>query len=83
MTIQDQFREYLKAPMSLKDLSDWIKVAVLCVGAVAGYVHLMDKVDSYGRALNDLNHQTTRIERYLSSKDSGYWGTVKNMEDSE
>jgi hypothetical protein len=78
--LKEQLHEYLRGPMSLKDVSDWVKVIAFFFLLAAGYGRLMYRVDAYGQAISDTQRQTLRIERYLSSKDTSYWPTVKEFD---
>lgn len=71
----------MRGPLSLKDISDWVKVAAMFVALGIGYAHLMGKVDTSAKQISDMQNQTTRMERYLSSSDPQYWNKVRVYED--
>lgn len=64
-----------------KDFSDWLKVIVVLGFGFMAYQHLVDRVDAGAKTQATLIQQTTRIERYLSSKDVHYWQMVKQIGD--
>lgn len=81
MNAVNQVQSYLRGPLNVKDISDWIKIAVLIGSMIFGYSQLVGRVDSSIRAIDAMQKQTQRIERYLSSKDPQYWDKVKDYTD--
>jgi len=74
MSVLDPIRTSLVKPLKPGELMGWIRF-VIFVGLLAiGYAQL------YGR-VGDLQRQTTRIERYISSKDPMYWQSSRSMTD--
>lgn len=74
MSATATIREKLGAPMKLGEFLNWIKIVVVIGGMLFGYAQLVGKV-------SELQRQTTRIERYLSSKDSHYWEAAKSLDE--
>ena len=70
-------------PLSIKDLSDWLKVITLIICGAVAYAHITDSVQANTRAIMRIGNQTNRIEKYLSSRDPNYWPTVKGMDDPQ
>lgn len=79
MNAWQQMQKSMTPSLSVKDISDWIKTAVLIASMFMGYQHLVDLVNSYGKTTATLVLQTQRIERYLSSKDPDYWQKAASL----
>lgn len=67
-----------------------IQIAVLVAGLIGAYVQFTTKMDTAiattqeeAQAIKQLNHQTIRIEHYLSSKDPSYWQTVRQLDEGD
>lgn len=74
MSTSTVLREKLGAPMKPGEFLNWIKIVVVIGGMLFGYAQLVGKV-------SELQRQTTRIERYLSSKDANYWIAAKSLDE--
>jgi len=73
MNLLARIQRAMTLPLSAKDLSDWIKVGVIIGSIAAGYADLRAQVRDTSTAVRQLEQQTARIERYLSSADPLYW----------
>ena len=80
MSVSDRLRATLNAPFRLQDLNDWVKILILFAGLGAAWWQLNYKLDAAAKDARASLDRGERIERYLSSKDAGYWETVKRME---
>jgi hypothetical protein len=74
MSAATVLREKMGTTMKPGDLWDWIKLVALVGGMLLGYYQLVGKV-------SELQRQTTRIERYLSSKDTNYWQAARSLDE--
>lgn len=71
----------MTAPLSAKDISDWLKVAFMVGTVLLACGRFAYQVQQIGDTVKTLARQTGRIERYLSSKDPQYWEKAKVYEE--
>jgi hypothetical protein len=53
-------------------------VLILIGGLAVGYGSMMNNYETHLKIIQDMQQQTTRIEKYLSSKDPNYWKDSKD-----
>jgi hypothetical protein len=66
--------------LGIKDISDWLKVALITASLFMGYQSLRDRLQVAEKELVTLTATVTRVERYLASQDQSYYEKSAKVE---
>lgn len=71
--MNEQVKRFLAEPVDVAAMvGGWIKFLLFCGGLLYSYFTLRAQVNQ----IPTIEQQTTRIERYLSTKDPMYWDRI-------
>ena len=66
--------------LQLKDISDWLKIIVIIVGAIVGYIKLSDKVDAHTSQLEQVKFEISRLREESQSRADNENKTIGRIE---
>ena len=80
MTIGERVQEKLQQPMQLDEFWKWMKFVLVIFAFGSAWAQLNLKLDAQTAVMREATVRGERMERYLSSRDTNYWQTVKQLE---